>query len=84
VEGQPTPLSALAEMLQLRLHSVVELVDRAVGNGLVVRSVDSSDHRRALVSLTAEGEQHLSGLAMLHRDELQRFQAEMNELLDEL
>lgn len=82
--GQPTPLAELAEMLQLRLHSVVELVDRAVGNGLVERSVDPGDHRRALVSLTSKGERHLAALAVLHRDELQRFQAEMNELLAEL
>lgn len=83
-DGQPAPFAALAEMLQIRLHSVVELVDRAVGNGLVVRAVDPDDHRRALVSLTPVGNAHLEKLAVLHRDELRRFRREMTELLDEL
>lgn len=83
-DGQPAPLAALAEMLQVRLHSVVELVDRAVANGLVERAVDPADHRRALASLTSVGDTHLEKLAVLHRDELRRFRREMAELLEEL
>ncbi len=83
-DGQPVPVADLAEMLQLRLHSAGELVDRAVGNGLVRRVSDPADHRRVLVELTTEGNAHLRELALLHRDELRRFQAELNELLDEL
>jgi|SRR6516165_2170199 DNA-binding MarR family transcriptional regulator len=83
-DGMPAPLADVAEMLQLRVHSVGELVDRAVGNGLVSRLADPDDHRRALVVLTPHGEHVLDGLARLHRDELRRFRREMNEVLREL
>lgn len=83
-EGLPAPLADVAEMLQLRVHSVGELVDRAAGNGLVERFADPDDLRRALVSLTPLGEKLLERLSRLHRDELRRFRHEMNEVLREL
>lgn len=81
--GDPT-LSAVAEMLQLKLHSVVELADRAEANGLIKRHDDPSDRRRAMVQLTPKGQEHLSELSVLHRDELRRFRHEMGALLTEL
>ena len=62
----------LAERLQLRHHSVVELVDRAQGQGLVERAPHTEDARVVRVVLTADGEQILGRLAALHRDELRR------------
>jgi DNA-binding MarR family transcriptional regulator len=62
----------LAERLQLRHHSVVELVSRAQGQGLVRRSADPDDGRVVRVALTGEGDQLLARLAALHRDELRR------------
>jgi DNA-binding MarR family transcriptional regulator len=62
----------LAERLQLRHHSVVELVDRAQGQGLVTRAPDPDDARVVRVLLTGQGEQILARLSALHRDELRR------------
>lgn len=65
----------LADRLQLRHHSVVELVDRAQGQGLVQRTADPDDARAVRVVLTADGEQLLGRLSALHRDELRRMDA---------
>lgn len=62
----------LAERLQLRHHSVVELVDRAQAQGLVERTPDPDDARAVRVGLTAVGQQMLGRLGSLHRDELRR------------
>ncbi len=61
-----------ADRLQLRHHSVVELVDRAQAQGLVQRTADPDDARAVRVLLTEEGEQLLGRLSALHRDELRR------------
>ncbi len=65
----------LAERLQLRHHSVVELVNRAQRQGLIERTADPSDGRAVRVLLTKVGEQVLTRLSALHRDELQRMSA---------
>jgi DNA-binding MarR family transcriptional regulator len=65
----------LAERLQLRHHSVVELVNRAQGEGLVERAPDPDDSRAVRVLLTDLGEQILARLSALHRDELRRMDA---------
>ncbi len=65
----------LAERLQLRHHSVVELVNRAQRQGLVDRTPDPDDARAVRVVLTEDGEQVLGRLSALHRDELRRLDA---------
>src|SRR3954466_10640637 len=65
----------LADRLQLRHHSVVELVDRAQTQGLVDRAADPDDARAVRVVLTDQGEQLLGRLSALHRDELRRMDA---------
>ena len=62
----------LADRLQLRHHSVVELINRAQIQGLVTRSADPDDARAVRVLLTDEGEALLGRLSTLHRDELRR------------
>jgi DNA-binding MarR family transcriptional regulator len=62
----------LADRLQLRHHSVVELIDRAQAEGLVQRDPDPDDARAVRVLLTNHGEQLLGRLSTLHRDELRR------------
>lgn len=62
----------LAERLQLKHHSVVELVNRAQQQGLVERTPDPDDARAVRVQLTADGERALGLLSALHRDELRR------------
>src|SRR3954449_10687595 len=62
----------LADRLQLRHHSVVELVNRAQTQGLVRRTTDPDDARAVRVVLTDQGEQLLGRLSALPRDELRR------------
>ncbi|MGE0297267.1 MarR family winged helix-turn-helix transcriptional regulator [Pseudonocardia sp.] len=62
----------LAERLQLRHHSVVELVNRAQTQGLVDRADHPEDARAVRIVPTARGERVLTALAALHRDELRR------------
>src|SRR5471030_795577 len=52
--GAPT-ISDVAEWLQLRHHSTVELIDRAVEAGLIGRKTDGSDRRRQRLVLTERG-----------------------------
>jgi DNA-binding MarR family transcriptional regulator len=82
-DGSPV-IGDLAEALQLRHHSVVELVDRADTAGLVRRSTDPVDQRRQRVELTAAGRDVLEELSVVHRDELRRFRSEMFDVLREL
>jgi DNA-binding MarR family transcriptional regulator len=87
VRGFPSGLPSitdLAEQLQQRHHSVVELVDRAEAAGLVRRSTDRSDGRRHVVDLTETGNAALAGLYAANRAELRRFRREMSDLLREL
>lgn len=65
-------LTELADRLQLRHHSVVELVNRAQAQDLVTRTSDPADARVVRVELTRHGERALARLSALHRDELQR------------
>lgn len=84
-DGDRDPsLSDLAERLQSKLHSVGELVGRAVENGLVERRPDADDNRRVLLRLTDRGAALLAELSVLHRDELTRFRTELDAILDEL
>ena len=71
----------LADALQLRHHSAVELVDRAERAGLVVRTPDPDDLRRQHVALTPAGRRLLDQLSVVHRDELRRFRTQMVDLL---
>jgi DNA-binding MarR family transcriptional regulator len=65
----------LADRLQLRHHSVVELVNRAQGQRLVQRAAHPSDGRAVRVQLTPEGEGVMARLSALHRDQLRRMDA---------
>jgi DNA-binding MarR family transcriptional regulator len=82
--ADPPAVRDLADTLQLRHHSVVELVDRAVRVGLVCREADPADQRRHRVQLTPSGHEVLEQLSVAHRDELRRFRREMVDILREL
>jgi DNA-binding MarR family transcriptional regulator len=69
LDSEPT-VSELAARLQIRHHSVVELVDRLERRQLVLRCRSEQDRRKVLVRLTPEGELLLHSLAVLHRQEL--------------
>lgn len=70
-DGGPT-VGELSEYLVLRHHSVVELIDRAAGAGLVRRERDSDDHRVVRLALTADGRRRIEQLSQLHLEELRR------------
>lgn len=65
-------IGELADRLQLRHHTVVELVNRAQAQGLLERVPHPADARSVRVVLTPDGESILGRLAALHRDELER------------
>jgi DNA-binding MarR family transcriptional regulator len=69
-EGQRPTIGTLSERLQLRHHSVVELVDRLVARRLATRRRSADDGREILVEITARGEQLLRELSLSHRTEL--------------
>lgn len=71
----------LAELLQVRNHSVVGLVERADAAGLTRSASDPLDGRRRLVSLAPKGEAVLERLSDRHREELRTFRDEMAEVL---
>jgi DNA-binding MarR family transcriptional regulator len=82
--GQPPAISDIAESLQLRHHSVVELIDRAESAALVRRATDRVDQRKQRIMLTPRGRTVLEKLSAVHRDELRRFRREMVDVLGEL
>jgi DNA-binding MarR family transcriptional regulator len=68
-EEGPT-IGYLAERLQIRHHSAVELVDRMVKHGLVERLQNMNDRRQVIVCLTRHGERILKKLSADHIREL--------------
>jgi len=74
----------LAERLQLRHHSAVELIDRLEAEKLVKRERDASDGRKVLIRLTARGERLLANLSAVHRMQLGRIGPQLTGLLREL
>jgi DNA-binding MarR family transcriptional regulator len=69
-EGVAVTIAFAAERLSLRHHSVVELVNRSEREGLLVRTVDAVDRRRAILRVTPKGERILDQLADDHAQEL--------------
>lgn len=80
--GEPITVGDLADRLLIRHHSAVELADRLVEAGLVLRRQDKNDHRRVLLSLTGRAEAHLEALSLTHMDELSRMEPLLKRLLD--
>ncbi len=74
----------LAERLQLRHHSSVELVDRLASEKLVVRIPAVQDRRQVFVQLTPGGEQRLARLSSVHSRQLRRMGPELHRLLRRL
>jgi len=67
---EPATMSLLAERLQLRHHSVVELVDRLTSKGMVARRRSPRDRRQVIVALRPAGEAVLRRLALYSMAEL--------------
>jgi DNA-binding MarR family transcriptional regulator len=63
-------IGEVAKGLQIRHHAASLLVDRAVRRELILREEDPSDRRRALVTLTPEGQELLDTITLANRQEL--------------
>jgi DNA-binding MarR family transcriptional regulator len=84
-DGDGPTIRNVADHLLLRHHSVVELIDRAVAAGLVVRERPfPGDGRSVRLRLTPLGEAKLGALTALHVEELGRFAARIGPLWEEL
>lgn len=71
LEGRAVPtIGTLAERLQIRHHSAVELVDRLEHRGLVTRRRNPETKRTVIVDLTPAGEEALERLALYSLAEL--------------
>ena len=81
-DAAPT-IGYLAGRLRIQHHSAVELVDRLVEAGLVVRVQDPGDRRRVRLELTASAERHLAELSTSHLAELKRMRPALLEILDQ-
>jgi DNA-binding MarR family transcriptional regulator len=62
-QGHEASIRELAERMQLRHHSVVELVDRLERRLLLRRERSRNDRRQVIVHLTPRGEKILTRLA---------------------
>jgi DNA-binding MarR family transcriptional regulator len=86
-DGAVATVGSIADRLQLRHHSAVELVDRMEARGVVRRSRAAGDRRRVAVVLTRRGEQLLARLSRAHRTELRtiapRLLAALRALVDD-
>lgn len=83
--GRKATVGELAERLQLKHHSTVELIDRLVKRGMVERHRDEGDQRRVIVSLMPQGEEILHHLSRHMLTELRStgpaFVSSLNALL---
>lgn len=74
VAGAPEAIAVTiayaAERLGLKHNSTVELVDRSEREGLLTRTVDAGDRRRAILRVTRKGKQVLGRLTGDHAQEL--------------
>ena len=80
-EPQGPTISQAADYLQLRHNSAVELVDRAVGAGLVTREPDAVRSSVVRLRLSDAGQTALAALSQLHLDELAHLAPAMRTLL---
>ncbi|MBZ5679638.1 MAG: MarR family transcriptional regulator [Acidobacteriia bacterium] len=60
----------LANRMQIRHHSAVELINRLESGGYVRRQRAEDDRREVLLALTPSGERTLADLALHHHEEL--------------
>lgn len=82
--GRRARIADVAERLQIRHHSTVELISRMVDKGLIQRIQGKSDRREVSVRLTPRGSRILQALTLSHRDELRRAGPVLVETLGKL
>jgi len=70
-DGTEATIGELAERVQLKHHSTVELVDRLERQGYVARNASKEDRRQVIVHLTRKGIEVLRKLSLAHHQELE-------------
>jgi len=70
-DGVTATIGELAERLQLKHHSTVELVNRLEKLGYVARASGPEDRRQVMVRLTPSGAGILRKLSLSHHQELE-------------
>jgi DNA-binding MarR family transcriptional regulator len=73
-----------AERLGIKHNSAVELVDRSEREGLLTRTQDPADGRRALLRVTRKGKQILARLSGEHAEELGELAPRLAKALDRI
>jgi DNA-binding MarR family transcriptional regulator len=68
--GGEAQIKAIADQMLIKHHGAVQLVDRLVSAGLVVRRSATSDRRGVVVALTSKGEDALAALSAAQLPEL--------------
>jgi DNA-binding MarR family transcriptional regulator len=70
-DGVTATIGELAERLQLKHHSTVELVNRLAKLGYVAREAGKQDRRQVMIHLTKSGANVLRRLSIVHHEELE-------------
>ena len=83
-ETMAPTIANVAKRMLLKHNSTVELVDRAIAQGLLRRSGDETDHRRILLRVTEQGKHKLAALAEFHTRELEQSGPDLVRALDHI
>jgi DNA-binding MarR family transcriptional regulator len=78
----PVSIAYAAARLGLKHNSVVELVDRSENEGLLARTIDIGDKRRAILRITRKGRQILDRLSGDHARELNELAPRLIQVLE--
>jgi DNA-binding MarR family transcriptional regulator len=83
-EATVVTIAYAAERLGLKHNSTVELVDRSEHEGLLSRTVDPDDKRRAILRITRKGRQLLARLSGDHARELKELAPRLVHSLEKI
>jgi DNA-binding MarR family transcriptional regulator len=83
-EAAVVTIAYAAERLGLKHNSTVELVDRSEHEGLLSRTVDPDDKRRAILRITRKGRQLLARLSGDHARELKELAPRLVHSLEKI
>jgi DNA-binding MarR family transcriptional regulator len=83
-ESTAVTIAYAAERLGLKHNSTVELVDRSEREGLLARTADPGDRRRAILRVTRKGKQVLGRLTGNHARELNELAPRLAQALEHI
>lgn len=83
-ESAEITIAYAAERLGIKHNSAVELVDRSEREGLLTRTADPRDGRRAILRVTRKGKQILGCLSGEHAEELNEMAPRLAHALENI